>query len=58
MTVWHPVKGKCLLCDRVRLGALPVLRYKENGKRHYLHCRSCDSEWQAPTKAAVIRQKA
>ena len=57
MTAWKPVKGKCLICGRVRADAKPVLRHKENHGQHYLHCTQCDSEFSADTKQDVMRQR-
>lgn len=58
MTAWKSMKGKCLICERVRSATKPVLRYKENHGMHYLHCTSCDSEFQAGTKKDVLKQRA
>lgn len=55
---WKPIKGKCLLCGRLRSRGAPVLRYKlyKMSGIHVLQCTICKSDWSGPTKAAVINQ--
>ena len=56
---WKPMKGKCLVCERVRHKGKPVLRYKEFHKNAaILECVVCKSHWMGATGEDVKMQVA
>ena len=56
---WEVMKGKCLVCGRVRYKGKPVLRYKEfRAGNAVLECTVCKTVWEVPTSADAKTQVA